>query len=123
MSAESSQALEDVGQVFEAAAELFGVLATPLRLRILNVLCHGELSVSQIIERIESSQPNISQHLNVLYRSGIVAKRKEGTQVFYRIKSERAQAICRSVCTQIAIELEEPQQIEGRHRLVVHESV
>jgi DNA-binding transcriptional ArsR family regulator len=107
-------------QVFTAAAELFGVLSTPIRLKVLSVLCDGEMPVSQMLERIDSSQPNLSQHLNVLYRSGILAKRKEGTQVIYRIQSERAMAICRSVCTQIAIELDEPAQIAHSERLVVH---
>ncbi len=107
-------------QVFTAAAELFSVLSTPIRLKVLSVLCHGELTVSQMLEQIDSSQPNLSQHLNVLYRSGILAKRKEGTQVIYRIQSERAMAICRSVCTQIAIELDEPTQIPDSDRLVVH---
>jgi DNA-binding transcriptional ArsR family regulator len=107
-------------QVFAAAAELFSVLSTPIRLKVLSVLCDGEMPVSQMLEHIDSSQPNLSQHLNVLYRSGILAKRKEGTQVIYRIQSERAMAICRSVCTQIAIELDEPAQIAHSERLVVH---
>jgi DNA-binding transcriptional ArsR family regulator len=110
-------------QVFAAAAELFSVLSTPIRLKVLSVLCDGEMPVSQLLERIDSSQPNLSQHLNVLYRSGILAKRKEGTQVIYRIQSERAMAICRSVCTQIAIELDEPAQIAHSERLVVHAPV
>jgi DNA-binding transcriptional ArsR family regulator len=63
--------------VFQAAAELFSVLSTPVRLRILSVLCDGEQTVNQLVERIGCSQPNLSQHLNVLYRSGIVAKRKK----------------------------------------------
>jgi DNA-binding transcriptional ArsR family regulator len=109
-------------QVFAAAAELFGVLSTPIRLKVLSVLCDGEMPVSQMLEHIDSSQPNLSQHLNVLYRSGILAKRKEGTQVIYRIQSERAMAICRSVCTQIAIELDEPAQIARSERLLVHAS-
>jgi DNA-binding transcriptional ArsR family regulator len=109
-------------QVFTAAAELFSVLSTPIRLKVLSVLCDGEQTVSQMLEQIDSSQPNLSQHLNVLYRSGILAKRKEGTQVIYRIQSERAMAICRSVCTQIAIEMDEPSQIAHHERLVVHDA-
>jgi DNA-binding transcriptional ArsR family regulator len=111
---------EASAQVFTAAAELFSVLSTPIRLKVLSVLCDGEMAVSQMLEQIDSSQPNLSQHLNVLYRSGILAKRKDGTQVIYRIQSERAMAICRSVCTQIAIELDEPAQIARSERLVVN---
>jgi DNA-binding transcriptional ArsR family regulator len=111
---------DSAGYVFEAAAELFSVLSTPIRLRVLNALCDGERTVSQLVETIGCSQPNLSQHLNVLYRSGIVAKRKEGTLVIYRVQSEKAMAICRSVCTQVAIELDDPAQIAHQERLVVH---
>lgn len=113
-------ALDEADQVFQAAAELFGVLSTPVRLRVLSVLCDGEQTVNQLVERIGCSQPNLSQHLNVLYKSGIVAKRKEGTAVIYRVQSERAMAICRSVCTQVAIELDDPIQIPSPERLVIH---
>jgi len=106
------------GRVFELAAELFGVLATPMRLRILSALCDGERSVTQLLEKIDTTQPNLSQHLNVLYRSGVLAKRKEGTQVIYRVQSEKAVTLCRAVCTQIAIEVDEPLQLPPSERLL-----
>jgi DNA-binding transcriptional ArsR family regulator len=104
-------------RVFELAAELFGVLATPMRLRILSALCDQEKSVSQLLGEIETTQPNLSQHLNVLYRTGVLAKRKEGTQVIYRVQSEQAVTLCRTVCTQIAIEMDEPSSIPLAQRL------
>jgi DNA-binding transcriptional ArsR family regulator len=110
----------DAAKVFQAAAELFSVLSTPIRIRVLNAICDGEQTVGKLVEMIGCSQPNLSQHLNVLYKSGIVAKRKEGTLVYYSVKSERAMAICRSVCTQVAIELDDPEQISNEERLVVH---
>ena len=96
------------GRVFELAAELFAVLATPMRLRVLSALCEREKSVNELLAEIDTTQPNLSQHLAVLYRTGVLAKRKDGTQVIYRVQSEKAVALCRSVCTQIAIELDEP---------------
>ena len=105
-------------RVFELAAELFGVLATPMRLRILSALCDGERTVTQLLEKIDTTQPNLSQHLNVLYRSGILAKRKDGTQVIYRVQSEKAVTLCRAVCTQIAIEVDEPLQLPPSERLL-----
>ena len=96
------------GRVFELAAELFAVLATPMRLRVLSALCEREKSVNELLAEIDTTQPNLSQHLAVLYRTGVLAKRREGTQVIYRVQSEKAVALCRSVCTQIAIELDEP---------------
>jgi DNA-binding transcriptional ArsR family regulator len=96
-------------RVFEVAAELFSVLSTPMRLRILSAVCEQEKSVSQLLAEIDTTQPNLSQHLTVLYRAGVLAKRKEGTQVLYRVQSEKAVQLCRSVCTQVAIELDEQQ--------------
>lgn len=104
-------------RVFEMAAELFGVLATPMRLRILSALCDKEKSVSQLLQEIETTQPNLSQHLNLLYRAGVLAKRKDGTQVIYRVQSEKAVMLCRTVCTQIAIEIDEPSAVPASERL------
>jgi ArsR family transcriptional regulator len=112
----AEQQVEKV-RVFELAAELFGVLATPMRLRILSALCDQEKSVSQLLSEIDTTQPNLSQHLNVLYRTGVLAKRKEGTQVIYRVQSEQAVNLCRTVCTQIAIEMDEPSAVPSGQRL------
>lgn len=103
-----SRGAAEPGRVFELAAELFAVLATPMRLRVLSALCVHEKSVNELLAEIDTTQPNLSQHLAVLYRCGVLAKRREGTQIIYRVQSEKAVALCRSVCTQIAIELDEP---------------
>ena len=108
----------DQGRVFELAAELFSVLSTPMRLRILSALCIREKTVGELLAEIDTTQPNLSQHLAVLYRTGVLAKRKEGTQVIYRVQSEKAVALCRSVCTQIAIELDEPQAVAAEESLL-----
>ncbi|MEW6695057.1 putative HTH-type transcriptional regulator [Tepidimonas thermarum] len=111
------EAHADKDRVFELAAELFGILATPTRLRILNALCDKEKSVSELLAEIDTTQPNLSQHLNLLYRAGVLAKRKEGTQVYYRVQSEQAVALCRTVCTQIAIELDDAGDVPLARRL------
>ncbi len=92
--------------VFERAAELFGLLSTPIRLRIISELCNCEKNVGQLLECIDVAQPNMSQHLNMLYRAGLVAKRRNGAQVFYRIADESAALVCRAVCTQVAGDLD-----------------
>jgi ArsR family transcriptional regulator len=93
---------DDSLQVFELAAELFGVLSSPLRLRIVSALCLGELSVGQLLERVPTTQPNLSQHLAVLYRAGVLGRRRDGTQVIYRIGNASAAAVCRTVCVDLA---------------------
>ena len=96
---------DELQAVFEKAAELFAVLSTPIRLRIISELCQGEKNVGQLHERIGVTQPNMSQHLNLLYRAGLLGKRRQGAQVFYRIADASAVAVCRAVCTQVAMDV------------------
>ena len=105
-------------RVFESVAELFAVLSTPIRLKIISAVCNGEKNVSELLAQIETTQPNMSQHLNTLYRSGVLSKRREGTQMYYRLQSERVATLCRAVCTQVAIELESDAHIDAADRLV-----
>ena len=94
----------ETDEVFEAAAEVFRVMSAPMRLKIISSLCNGEKNVTQLLEEIATTQPNMSQHLNTLYQSGVIGKRREGVQIFYRIINDRVVTLCRAVCTQIAIE-------------------
>ena len=84
----------------ERAAELFGVLSTPLRLQIIGELCHGEQDVTYLLTQIEASQPNMSRHLQVLYQAGVLGKRRSGQHVFYRIADESVVRVCKAVCLQ-----------------------
>jgi DNA-binding transcriptional ArsR family regulator len=95
---------DESDQVYDKAAELFAVLSTPVRLRIISELCQGEKNVGQLLCNIGVAQPNMSQHLNIMYRSGILGKRREGAQMFYRIADETAAKVCRAVCIQVAID-------------------
>lgn len=106
-------------RVFESAAELFSVLATPIRLKIISAVCHGERNVSELLAQIPTTQPNMSQHLSTLYRSGILSKRREGTQIYYQLQSERVAMLCRAVCTQVAVELDGDESIPAEDRLLV----
>lgn len=107
----------DGDQVFETAAELFGLLATPVRLKIISAVCNGERNVSDLLEQIDTTQPNMSQHLATLYRAGVLGKRREGTQIFYRLQSERVATLCRAVCTQVAMELDGDEAVPAADRL------
>jgi ArsR family transcriptional regulator len=91
-------------EVFEMAAEVFRVMSAPMRLKIISCLCNGEKNVTQLLEEIATTQPNMSQHLNTLFQAGVIGKRREGVQIYYRIVNDRVVTLCRAVCTQIAIE-------------------
>jgi DNA-binding transcriptional ArsR family regulator len=104
-------------RVFEAAGELFALLSTPVRLKVLSALCNGERNVTDLVTATSTKQPNLSQHLSALYRAGILAKRREGTQIFYSILSQRAVQLCRAVCTQVAMDLDAEISVPHEERL------
>lgn len=93
-------------EVFEIAAETFKAMAAPMRLKIISSLCNGEKNVGQLLAEVNTTQPNMSQHLNTLYQAGVLGKRREGVQIYYRIINDRVVTLCRAVCMQIAIESE-----------------
>jgi ArsR family transcriptional regulator len=93
----------DSEQVFSMAAELFGLLSAPVRLKIVCALSEGEMNVSQLLERVPATQPNLSQHLSTLYRCGVLARRRVGAQVYYRVTGERVALLCEAVREQQAL--------------------
>jgi ArsR family transcriptional regulator, arsenate/arsenite/antimonite-responsive transcriptional repressor len=64
---------------------LFRALADPTRLRFINLMAGGELCVCYFVEVIDAPQPKISRHLAYLRRAGIVATRREGKWMHYRL--------------------------------------
>src|SRR5919108_1011660 len=74
----------------ELVAKYFRALGDPTRVRILELLReHGELSVSELVERLELSQPNVSNHLACLRWCGFLVTRREHPAVLYRIADDR----------------------------------
>lgn len=99
---------DNLDAMFELAADTFRVMSAPMRLKIINCLCNEEKNVGQLLEEIDTTQPNMSQHLNTLYKAKILGRRREGVQIYYRIINERVVTLCRAVCTQIAIDSDLP---------------
>ena len=97
----------------EMIAARMRVIGDPSRIRILDQLRDGELSVTEITERLEMSQQNASKHLGVLAGAGIVARRKEGTTALYRVADEGVFALCEQVCGGIQDRLAELNEMVG----------
>ena len=110
--------IADSDEVFELAAELFRVMSAPMRLRIISSLCHGEKNVGELLRDIHTTQPNMSQHLSTLYRAGVLGKRRDSTQIYYRLESERVATLCRAVCTQVALEIDGDTELPSTDRLL-----
>ena len=79
---------------FRLHAELCKVLTDPKRLLLIDALRHDEQCVGDLAEQIGMSLPNASQHLSVLRHAGLVAARREGTTVFYRLVEPRIADAC-----------------------------
>jgi ArsR family transcriptional regulator, virulence genes transcriptional regulator len=73
----------------ERSAALVRALADPKRLCVLETLADGERSVSELSREVGCQIPNMSQHLAVLRTAGIVASRRDGTTVYYRLRDPR----------------------------------
>ena len=82
----------------EMIAERFRVLGEPNRLRLLIALEQGEQSVGKLVKTTGLSQANVSRHLGALVQSGILARRKAGLQVFYRVADPGIFEMCDHVC-------------------------
>ncbi len=91
----------------ELIAERFRTIGEPTRIRILERLRHGEASVQELADGLGSSQQNVSKHLGLLARAGIVGRRKDGTFVYYRIVDESVFGLCEQVCGAVQRDLEQ----------------
>jgi DNA-binding transcriptional ArsR family regulator len=96
----------------ELIAERFRALSEPTRIKLLDRLREGEASVLELTELIGTTEQNVSKHLGVLQRAGIVARRKQGNFAYYRIVDEGVLALCESVCGSLQ------EQVESLRRLV-----
>ena len=86
----------------ERIAARFKVLGDPMRLRILQAVCHEPRCVNDIVKASGSTQANVSKHLALLAAAGILARRKDGQCVFYGVKDKLAVRLCEMVRAQIA---------------------
>ena len=96
----------------ELIAERFRALSEPTRIKLLDRLRDGEATVLELTELIGTTQQNVSKHLGVLQRSGIVARRKQGNFAYHWIVDERVFDLCEAVCGSLQ------EQVEALHQLV-----
>jgi DNA-binding transcriptional ArsR family regulator len=82
----------------ELIARRFGVLAEPMRIKLIDQLREGEATVGELVASTRASQQNVSKHLGVLAGAGIVRRRREGTRVRYSIADEGVLDLCAEVC-------------------------
>lgn len=96
----------------ERVANLFRAFAESTRLAILQELKSGELSVSEIVDQLMTSQANISKQLKILHEAGIVSRRKQGTQVLYQITDPLVFNLCGLVCEKLNRDAMKPAKLK-----------
>jgi DNA-binding transcriptional ArsR family regulator len=91
-------------------AAYFQALSEPTRLKILNLLRTGERNVGELAQLCGFTAANISRHLTLLTKHGLVARESRGTSVYYRIADESIYALCDLVCGNISRQMERTTQ-------------
>ncbi|HEX5131441.1 MAG TPA: metalloregulator ArsR/SmtB family transcription factor [Candidatus Krumholzibacteria bacterium] len=86
----------------DLVAARFRVLGDPLRLQLLHLLGDGEMSVGALVEASGASQANVSKHLQILLRAGLLQRRKEGLLAFYKIIDPSIFQLCDLVCGRLS---------------------
>jgi DNA-binding transcriptional ArsR family regulator len=91
----------------EVIAERFRVLGEPMRIRLLDVLRETPATVQELQQATGASQQNVSKHLGLLLRSGLVSRSKEGNFSRYEIADESVFELCEQVCGGLRRQLDE----------------
>ena len=85
---------QDSARLWEMQADICQLLANPKRLQILNLLKWGELSVGAMVQSLGVPKANLSQHLSLMRQRGILATRRQGTTIYYRLATPDITEAC-----------------------------
>ncbi|MEM8486932.1 MAG: metalloregulator ArsR/SmtB family transcription factor [Bacteroidota bacterium] len=97
--------------LIDRVARRFKLLSEPVRLQLLSVLHREkELTVQELVEATGQHQANVSKHLNLMAKEGILSRNKEGLFVYYAIKDTTISGLCLLVSGRIRQEIEQEQR-------------
>lgn len=99
--------------IHKVKAEFFRTLGHPARVRILELLKDGEMTVGELQTKLGIDSSGTSQHLGVMRRQGILEARKEGTSVYYSVRDPRVFQMLESARQVIGSHLEEANALLG----------
>ena len=92
-------------EAVKLVAARFRILGEPIRIQILQALQAGERNVSELVEEVGSTQPNISKHLRILQDAGFVTRRQNANNVYYAIADPAVFELCDLVCGSVSTQL------------------
>ena len=90
------------GDELDHLAGRFKLLGEPMRLKILQSVCHDPRTVNDIVKATGSTQANVSKHLALLAAGGILERKKEGQWVYYGLKDKLVLRLCELVRAQVS---------------------
>src|SRR6187402_2504526 len=92
-------------------AQRFRVIGEPMRIRLLDALRDGPLTINELTEALGASQQNVSKHVGVLAQAGVVTREKDGNRVRCSIADESIFALCELVCGGLRRQVSELDQL------------
>lgn len=100
-------------EALERVASYFQALSEPTRLQILNLLREQERNVGELAELCGFTAANVSRHLALLTRHGLVARESRGTAAYYRIADPSVYELCDLVCGSVARQFESSARMQA----------
>lgn len=97
----------------ELIAMRFRILGERMRLKLLHALDDREMTVAQLVEATGAGQANVSKHLSVLATAGVVSRRKDGLNTYYRVADDTIFGLCEVVCSSLG------EQLASHHDAIV----
>lgn len=77
----------DTKKLYELKAEIIQAAGHPIRLAIIEFLSRGEQCVCDIVDHVDTQRSNVSRHLSVMLKAGVLESRKDGLKVIYRLRT------------------------------------
>lgn len=78
---------EDTKRFYELKAQIIQAAGHPIRLAIIEFLSRGEQCVCDIVDHVDAQRSNVSRHLSVMLKAGVLESRKEGLKVIYKLRT------------------------------------
>jgi len=101
-------------RAIQLKAEVLKALAQPTRLKILELLRQGERCICEIVPAINGEQSNISRHISMMQKSGLIATRKDGVKVMVRVKEPEVFEIIDRVGVFLRKQIQEQRRLLAR---------
>jgi ArsR family transcriptional regulator len=103
-------------RLFELHAEVCKTLSNPVRLKVINELQEGEMTVGALAKKLGIRQAHVSQHLALLRQRGVVKTRRDGPNIYYGISNPKIVKACGLIREVLLEQLQKDQSIVAKIR-------